>query len=457
MQTHLPSKIISGGQTGVDQAALDAARECGIPIGGYLPKGRLTEDGPLPPDKYPELQETNSEDPAVRTEKNILHSDATLIMIPELEFEKKSPGTQLTRELVEKHQKPHLILARARDEPEFELQKLRKWLNDHQLGTLNIAGPRHSENPDLADFTAYILRRLTNQLPSPKEDRTLTIAALIGIIAPFAFTAFRIITEQSIDLLSPLLLFAAGIGMLRGSHLHLRMGTFTLGLTVLVGLVTILFHLATFKPWLPNQSGTWYPPDSTEFWLLFVSPVILTSGLLALLLSIHRTRRIKFWTRAVKKWAIFISIALLLSLYSNNQLFAQKSKFTTSEKESIDQLEDYVKQFGTSPPPAAEDEFLARTTQTEHIIQISLSDSTRTTHDFIGHTRLIPRLFQNVSGGWSSASSPESVSYKINDKVVWEGHRYTNFLKTNSGKWLRLDSEIGSPLESRDASTTPER
>ena len=68
-------KIISGGQTGVDRAALDAAIKLTIPHGGWIPQGRLTEDGPLPPEY--QLQETRSNRYADRTEKNVMDADAT--------------------------------------------------------------------------------------------------------------------------------------------------------------------------------------------------------------------------------------------------------------------------------------------------------------------------------------------------------------------------------------------
>ena len=75
-----PHKIISGGQTGVDRAALDVALELGIPIGGYLPRGRKDENGDvLPEDRYANMQETDTDDVNVRTELNVQNSDATLI------------------------------------------------------------------------------------------------------------------------------------------------------------------------------------------------------------------------------------------------------------------------------------------------------------------------------------------------------------------------------------------
>src|SRR5688572_16678238 len=93
-------KIISGGQTGVDRAALDVALELGLPCGGWCPKGRKAEDGVIDP-KYP-LQETSTDDYPQRTEKNVQDSDATLI----LTRGKPDGGTALTRSLAREHKKP---------------------------------------------------------------------------------------------------------------------------------------------------------------------------------------------------------------------------------------------------------------------------------------------------------------------------------------------------------------
>src|ERR1039457_2584832 len=97
-------KVISGGQTGVDRAGLDAAIKAGIPIGGYCPKGRLAEDGVIP-SIYP-LQELSTTKYQVRTEKNVIESGATLII-------NKGPltqGTKLTYEFAIKHERPCLIV-----------------------------------------------------------------------------------------------------------------------------------------------------------------------------------------------------------------------------------------------------------------------------------------------------------------------------------------------------------
>ena len=94
------SKIISGGQTGVDRAALDAAIQLGIPHGGSIPKGRRAEDGPIS-ERY-NLKETNSDAYADRTEQNILDADGTLL----ISRGALTDGSELTRILAAKHKKP---------------------------------------------------------------------------------------------------------------------------------------------------------------------------------------------------------------------------------------------------------------------------------------------------------------------------------------------------------------
>jgi len=95
-------KIISGGQTGADQAALDIAIKLGIPYGGWLPRGRKTEKGPLP-DKYL-LQELPDNSYSKRTEKNVIDSDGTLIM----SHGKLTGGSELTRKIAENNDRHYL-------------------------------------------------------------------------------------------------------------------------------------------------------------------------------------------------------------------------------------------------------------------------------------------------------------------------------------------------------------
>ncbi len=146
-----PARIVSGGQTGVDRAALDVALELGIPHGGWCPRGRLAEDGPIPA-RY-ELTETASADYAVRTERNVAESDATLI----LHRGEIRGGTLLTRQLAERHRKPCLVV--DLDNPP-EVPAVRRWLAASRPAALNVAGPRESQNPGIAALTAEFLRRL---------------------------------------------------------------------------------------------------------------------------------------------------------------------------------------------------------------------------------------------------------------------------------------------------------
>ena len=100
-----PHKILSGGQTGVDRAALDVALDLGIPIGGHLPRGRKDENGDvLPVEKYVGMQETDSDDVNVRTELNVQNSDATLIFSHGALF----GGSAYTERMARQHRKPCL-------------------------------------------------------------------------------------------------------------------------------------------------------------------------------------------------------------------------------------------------------------------------------------------------------------------------------------------------------------
>lgn len=158
--------IISGGQTGVDRAALDAAIMLGIPHGGWCPKGRKAEDGIIAP-KY-NLRE--HDDPAYwkRTEQNILDSDGTLVM----PGENMSKGTALTIKLARKHGRPTAIIplsARENGTP------LMCWLNSTGIKTLNVAGPRESVCPGIGQKALnYLLDNLGNQsLESASRTSTL--------------------------------------------------------------------------------------------------------------------------------------------------------------------------------------------------------------------------------------------------------------------------------------------
>jgi len=146
-------KIISGGQTGADRAALDFAIARGIPHGGWCPRGRLAEDGALPARYH--LSETPDSDYAQRTEWNVRDSDATVIfsIAPNL-----AGGSQQTADLAQRYAKRCLHLSRARD-GRSSAAKLRQFLATHDIKTLNVAGPRQSQAPDVAAFTTEVLEQ----------------------------------------------------------------------------------------------------------------------------------------------------------------------------------------------------------------------------------------------------------------------------------------------------------
>ena len=132
-------KIVSGGQTGVDRAALDVALELGIECGGWCPAGRWAEDGPI--DARYSLRETPSTDPAERTEWNVRDSDGTLLLTGGA-----SPGTELTREAARRLGRP--VFSWPADAIE-DVGLFRRWLQVYSIDTLNVAGPRESESPGI--------------------------------------------------------------------------------------------------------------------------------------------------------------------------------------------------------------------------------------------------------------------------------------------------------------------
>ena len=142
-------KIVSGGQTGVDRAALDVALELGLPCGGWCPKGRRAEDGAIP-ERYP-LQETSSVAYPRRTEKNVRGSDGTLI----LTRGRPDRGTALTRRLAERHKKPCLVLDLEKDP---DPGAVRTWAAAQAVQVLNVAGPRESAKPGIQEQATRFLR-----------------------------------------------------------------------------------------------------------------------------------------------------------------------------------------------------------------------------------------------------------------------------------------------------------
>jgi hypothetical protein len=144
-------KIISGGQTGVDRAALDVAIELGLAHGGWCPRGRKAEDGPIPA-RY-QLGETESAEYAERTERNVLEADATLILC----CGALVGGTRFTWVLAERHGRPCRVVDLAVQPDPAET---RAWLEGLSGDVLNVAGPRESQSPGIAAQAAEFLRRV---------------------------------------------------------------------------------------------------------------------------------------------------------------------------------------------------------------------------------------------------------------------------------------------------------
>ena len=140
---------MSGGQAGVDRAALDVALKLGIPCGGWCPKGRVAEDGPIDP-RYP-LKETPSADYGQRTEWNVRDSDGTLI----LTRGRLSGGTAQTVDIAARLGKPALILNPAK---RSNGPALRVWARQHKIRVLNVAGPRESKRPGIYAEASRFLR-----------------------------------------------------------------------------------------------------------------------------------------------------------------------------------------------------------------------------------------------------------------------------------------------------------
>ena len=144
-------KIISGGQTGADRAALDVALTLSSPIGGGCPKGRRAEDGMIP-DRYP-LTETPEADYDTRTRRNVEDSDGTLI----LNLGTLDGGTALTVKLARQMGKPCLMVAL---EDGIEPTAFQEWLDAHPIAVLNVAGPRESKRPGVYAAACRLLDTL---------------------------------------------------------------------------------------------------------------------------------------------------------------------------------------------------------------------------------------------------------------------------------------------------------
>jgi Circularly permutated YpsA SLOG family len=146
-----PVKIISGGQTGADRAGLDVAIARSLPHGGWCPKGRKAEDGPLPP-RYL-LTETPTANYLVRTERNAAESDATVIFT----LGGLSGGSKRTAEFAKKHGRPFLHLSLVTGGETRAAEKLAAFVRAHRVAKLNVAGSRESKAPGIHALACMVL------------------------------------------------------------------------------------------------------------------------------------------------------------------------------------------------------------------------------------------------------------------------------------------------------------
>ncbi|MGH7087534.1 MAG: putative molybdenum carrier protein [Stellaceae bacterium] len=151
-------KIVSGGQTGVDRAALDVAIRRGIPHGGYCPKGRRSDSGRIS-DKY-NLIETSSGDYPQRTAANVQHSDGTLIIT------RGAPigGTKRTIHYCRDGKKPRFVVDLRR---KLKVQEFVAWISENEIRVLNVAGPRESGQPGIGKAAQGALDALFAALLGP--------------------------------------------------------------------------------------------------------------------------------------------------------------------------------------------------------------------------------------------------------------------------------------------------
>lgn len=149
-------KLISGGQTGADIAALDVALRFGFPHGGWCPKGRRSLEGPIP--AHYNLFETPSDSYLQRTEWNVRDSDGTVVCTL---AEEATGGSLRTIGFAKKHKKPCLHLSREvglfgyRDRSEL----LQQFVKEHYIRRLNVAGSRESKEPGIHQWVLDVLER----------------------------------------------------------------------------------------------------------------------------------------------------------------------------------------------------------------------------------------------------------------------------------------------------------
>lgn len=159
-------RIISGGQTGADRAALDAAIDAGFPCGGWCPEGRKADDGPIP-DRYP-VEELAGAGYRKRTIRNLQDSDGTAIF----GFGEPVGGTALTLAQCIRLQRPHQLIDAGQMSSAHAAEILVAFIEQNQVGVLNVAGPSERRTAEAYDYVLQVITTLlthaaTSSRPAP--------------------------------------------------------------------------------------------------------------------------------------------------------------------------------------------------------------------------------------------------------------------------------------------------
>lgn len=149
----LVREIWSGAQTGVDRAALDVAHDLELITGGWVPLGRIAEDGTIP-ERYAGLRETETPDYSERTTRNVEDSDATLILYRY----RLTGGTAFTKLEAVRLGRPHLVVNLTDNDPLEAAAMIHEWLDPLEGSRLNVAGPRASTDPGIHALAEAVLR-----------------------------------------------------------------------------------------------------------------------------------------------------------------------------------------------------------------------------------------------------------------------------------------------------------
>ncbi len=144
-------KIVSGAQTGVDRAALDAAMESGVDVGGWCPEGRLAEDGTIP-GRYP-VRELPGSGYSERTKRNVIDSDGTVIIY----FASPSGGTEQTIAFCIGEKKPYVLIDAEELTVERASGKIQTFIDQYSISILNVAGPRAGGEPRAYGYARKVI------------------------------------------------------------------------------------------------------------------------------------------------------------------------------------------------------------------------------------------------------------------------------------------------------------